>query len=56
MSADREMTLDDMISKYMMRYLHHLCSPILPNLSDITVNGKSLFLALTDLLMRIIAP
>ena len=56
MPADREMTLNDNIFKYMTYYLHHLHDHIFHNLTNITIFGKNLFLAVTDLLIRIIPP
>ena len=56
MSAGRQMTSNDMISKYKIHYLHHLHGHILHNLSNIALYGKNLFLALTDLIMRVIPP
>jgi len=56
MSVDREMTWNDIIFKYMTYYLHHLHGHILHNLTNITIFGNNLFLAVTDLLIRIIPP
>ena len=56
MSAGRQIILYDMISKYKMHQLHHLHGHILHNWSNIAIYGKNLFLALTDLLIKIILP
>ena len=43
MSAGRQMTLDDMISKCKMHYLHYLHGHIFYTLSNIAMYGKTYF-------------